>query len=272
MNTKQFLLLGVAALAIGAFLTMPPTPSSAQKAATVAIDGDDIGGVVTQRQRAGGRRLGDRRDDRPADQVREDGRDRRSGPLRPARSAESQLSGLGARLRPRRLGQGGWRAGQAAQSDRGARAERSRRGASTIPRSTGTRCWKIPAEDNSAARAIFPKDHAGRLAEADEEHRLHRLSSARPASDAHHPGAFGDFKSRRRLDAPHPVRPVGRADDQSARRRVCRRAVQVSRRLDRPHRQRRAAVLQAAAPARRRAQHRRHLRGNGRRPTSISTT
>ena len=47
MNTKQFLLLGVAVVAMAAFLTLPPAPSSAQRAAAVAIDNDDIGGVVS---------------------------------------------------------------------------------------------------------------------------------------------------------------------------------------------------------------------------------
>jgi hypothetical protein len=47
MNIKQALYLGVAAIAVTAFLSAPPSPSSAQqKAAAVAIDGNDIGGVV----------------------------------------------------------------------------------------------------------------------------------------------------------------------------------------------------------------------------------
>ena len=46
MKMKEVLLLGVAALAIAAIVTSLPAPTSAQKAATVAIDSDDIGGVV----------------------------------------------------------------------------------------------------------------------------------------------------------------------------------------------------------------------------------
>ncbi len=52
---------------------------------------------------------------------------------------------------------------------------------------------------------------------ADEQRRLHRLPSARPGSDAHDPGAFGPFRDGARgLDAPHSVRPGGRADDPTA--------------------------------------------------------
>src|SRR5262249_20301529 len=65
------------------------------------------------------------------------------------------------------------------------------------------------------------------------------------------------------MDASHPVRAIGRADDQPARRQFRRRAVQVLRRLDRPHRQGRAAEGQAAAAAGCRAQRRDHLVGVG---------
>ncbi len=45
MTLKQFLFASVAAIAIAA--TLPSAPASAQQAAAVAIDNDDIGGVVT---------------------------------------------------------------------------------------------------------------------------------------------------------------------------------------------------------------------------------
>ena len=116
-----------------------------------------------------------------------------------------------------------------------------------------------PAKDFGGLDRHSEEHHARQLAQADEQHRLHRLPSARPGGDPHDPGAVRQVQvRRRRLDAPHPVRPVRRDDDQPHRRPVRRRAVQVFRRLDRPRRQGRTAEEQAAAAARRRAQSRRH--------------
>src|SRR6185295_790335 len=58
------------------------------------------------RARSRGRRLGDRRDQRPPDELHQDRRHRRSGALPPSRSASGELSRVGARLRPRRLDAG----------------------------------------------------------------------------------------------------------------------------------------------------------------------
>src|SRR5437870_3742430 len=74
-------------------------------------------------ERARGRRVGDRGDDRSPDQVRADRRHRRPGPLRGARSPEGQIQGVGPRLWPRRFGEGRCRAGQAAESQRGRGAD-----------------------------------------------------------------------------------------------------------------------------------------------------
>ena len=103
--------------------------------------------------------------------------------------------------------------------------------------------------------------HADRLAEAGEEHRLHRLPPARPGLDAQHPRHVQVHELGRGVDAPAPGRAVRRADDDAAGREFRRGALQVLRRLDRPHREGRAAVRQAAAPAGRRAQRRDHLLG-----------
>ena len=76
------------------------------------------------------------------------------------------------------------------------------------------------------------------------------------------PAAFAEGRVvRGGMDTPHAVRPVRRADDEPARRQLRRRAVSLLRGLDRPHREGRAAVRQAAAAAGRRAQRRRHLVG-----------
>ena len=80
------------------------------------------------------------------------------------------------------------------------------------------------------------------------------------------PPGLGEFASPRRgMGAPHPVRAVRRADGEHPGRPARRRADQVFRRLDRPHRQGRTAEDQADAAARRRAQRRRHHLGLGRR-------
>ena len=47
MTIRQVLYSTVAAMSIAAFSAALPQPSMAQQAAAVAIDGDDIGGVVT---------------------------------------------------------------------------------------------------------------------------------------------------------------------------------------------------------------------------------
>ena len=89
---------------------------------------------------ARGRRLGHRRDDRPADAVRPHRRHRRAGALPHPRSAEGQLQRLGARLWPRRLAEDARGAGAAAQPSPRCRRRTRPRPRSTTPRSTGTRC------------------------------------------------------------------------------------------------------------------------------------
>ena len=56
-------------------------------------------------ERAGGRRLGDRGNHRSADEIRQDRRHRRPGPLRRSPTCRRRTTGLGARLRPGRFAQ-----------------------------------------------------------------------------------------------------------------------------------------------------------------------
>ena len=81
--------------------------------------------------------------------------------------------------------------------------------------------------------------------------------------DAHDPGGLRPIQDRAKKPGCGASQSgqAGEHDDQPHRRPVRRRAVQVFRRLDRPHRQGRTAERQAAAAARRRAQHRRHVVG-----------
>lgn len=111
MKTKHSLYLGVAAVAIALAFGTAPTPVSAQQAAAVAIGATDIGGVVTgpKGPEAGVWVIAETTD-LPMDE--QDGRHRRPGPLCHPGTAESQLRGMGARLRPRRFRQDHQRARQ----------------------------------------------------------------------------------------------------------------------------------------------------------------
>ena len=108
MKIKGRLYFSVAAIAFAGCLAGAPVPLSAQQTppAAVAIDNDDIGGVVTgpNGPEAGVWVIAETHD--LPDPLYQDRRHRRSGPLRGARSAEGELQRLGARLRPRRFAEG----------------------------------------------------------------------------------------------------------------------------------------------------------------------
>ena len=93
MRTTSALYFGMVAVGIVVLLAASPAWLSAQQnpAEAVRIGDSDLGGVVTGAQRAGSRGLGDRGDNGPAHQVRQDGGHRRSGALSRPRSAESQV-------------------------------------------------------------------------------------------------------------------------------------------------------------------------------------
>ena len=180
--------LGAAVFGVAGVLAAGPLTAQV----TVTIDADDIGGVVTGAKRAGGRRLGDRRDHRPPHQVRQDRRHRRSGPLRAAGPAEGQLQGLGARLWPRRF-----------------------RRRSTASRARPSTCSAMPAPNAAAAARVLPGDllvfddqdpgrranfparqrtactpamkSQGAVAQHRQDQRLRHLPPARQQGDAHDP-------------------------------------------------------------------------------------
>src|SRR2546426_10339 len=169
---------------------------------------------------------------------------------------------MGARLRPRRFTEGRRHARQAIESPRGLFAG-CRRGDEIL---SGV---QLVHDDEYSAGAGFRRHdgypqgrHSGALAPSDEQHRLHRLPSARSGIDAHDPGCIRPIQiGGGSVGAPRCLRPDGRLDDEPARRAARRRAVQVFRRLDRSRGQGRAAQAQAAATAGCRAQHRHHLVG-----------
>ena len=183
--------------------------------------------------------MGDRGNHRSSDPLRQDGGHRRPGPLRRARSSESQIQGVGARLRPGRFRQGRRRARQAVEPDRGGGAERRRSG-----KILSGDLLVFDAEDpgrqpvRQEGRRHPRQGQADRLAQPDEEQRLRRLPSDRAALDAHVPAGPGRIREPLRgLGEAHAGRAVRRADGQHPGRPALRRADQVFRRLDRTRRQ-----------------------------------
>ena len=199
-------------------------------------------------------------DHRTADEIRQDRRHRRPGPLcDPRPAAECELPGLGPRLRSGGFAQTAREARPAAQPYGGAGAERGGRGA-LLPGDLLVHDDEDPAGQGFRRQHRYSEgDHAGHLAPADEQCRLHRLPSAWPGSHAYDPGRVRRIQIRRGgVDAPRRLGANRRMDGEPACRAARRRSVQVFRRLDRPGGQGRTTQVQAAAAGRHRAQ-RRHL-------------
>ncbi len=223
-------------------------------AQTVAIDNDDIGGTVNG---PAGPEAGvwviaetDDFDTRYAKIVVTD--DQR--PLRRPRSAARELSGVGARLRARRLdeGRGPPRANVGSRRERGAVAGRRRR------RVSGR---VLVLDDEGAERRAKSARCRAASISISRRSRICRASAAIRSASSRRARCRSEFASIRTITtrgcgAFSPVRPAAQmlgVRDESARRR----AAEVSRRLDRARREGRAAACAAAAAARRRAQHRR---------------
>ena len=133
------LAMGLAACA--PWLFAGPQAQQASPPAVPAIDADDIGGVVTGTERPRGRRLGHRRDARPARPLHQDRRHRRSGPVRRSpicRAARYDVWARGYGLVD--SAKSASEPGTDRERLRDARADAGRRGATTTRRSTGTRC------------------------------------------------------------------------------------------------------------------------------------
>ena len=246
------LAMGLAACAPWLFAGPQAQPARVPPAVP-AIDTDDIGGVVTGPERPRSRRLGDRRDARPARPLHQERRHRRSRPLRRPRSAARAATACGraatawstARRRRREPG-------QQRQHHREDRAERGR-GRAVLP----GHLLVLDAEDSgrrssSAARAASPRNMTQTaLAQRDEEHRLHRLPSARPAVHAHDSGGARHVRIRRRgVEAPRAVGPGRRSMMFGQLTGLGDASFAQLRRLDRSHREGRAAVRQAASARR----------------------
>ena len=189
------------------------------------------------------------------------------GPLRRARSAEGQLQRLGARLRPRRFAEGRGEPGRSLNLT-AAPAPSAAAAAQYYPAIYWYSMLKIPPASEFGGKSDIPaKRHAAGLAQRHEEQRLHRLPSARPAVDAHHPG-----EPRRRSNPPHEAWMRRVQSGQAGEQMVNPLAGELGgvpfkyfgdwtdriAKGELPH-------AQAGAAAGRRAQHRRHLVGLARR-------
>ncbi len=252
------LVLGVAvSIALVSGVLARSQPQSAVSA--VAIDADDIGGVVTgpAGPEAGVWVIAETRDlaVRYIKTVVTDDRGRFVVPDLP----KATYTRVGARLWPGRQRQGhgrsrvnGWRS-----PPRSRRARPPPR--TTIPPSTGTRCSTSRRLTSSAARARFPARMSQRQwISAMKNTGCVGLPPARPALHAHRAGRPRHVCHRCRcLAAPRAVGAIG-ADDAQPADEPGRRVVCQVRRVDRSHRQGRAAVCHAGAPAGRRAQRGRH--------------
>ena len=209
MSLKHVLCSTVAAIGISAFAAGAATPANAQAkrpapaaVAAVAIDADDIGGIVRgpSGPEAGVWVIAETTDlpTRYTKSVVTDDQGRYVIPDLP----NAQLSGLGARLRPRRL------AARCAPSPArslnltAVNAPDAASAAHYYPAIYWYTMMKIPPAKDFGGHTDIPKEHHARdLDPADEQHRLRRLSSARPGVDAH--------RSRRSSASSTPARTPG---------------------------------------------------------------
>ena len=139
--TKHILVLGTSLAALVGSIAGVSAWQGAGRGSAVQIDADDIGGVVTSAKgpEAGVWVIAETKE--LQDRVQPHRRHRRSGSVRHSRSAEGELSGVGARLRPRRLGEGRRRTpGKVLNLTADRRARREGGGRRSIRRTTGSRC------------------------------------------------------------------------------------------------------------------------------------
>ena len=270
MNLKQVLystvaVAGIAALsaAVLAPANAQPKPRTASITAAVAIDADDIGGVVKApngKPEAGVWVIAETTDlpTRFTRSVVTDDQGRYVIPDLPVANYQVWVRGYGLVNSPKMRAKPGQQLNHTSVP-----APQRGRGRALLSGDLLVRDDEASAGEGLRRLERHSEEHHARhLASAHEQRRLHRLPSARSGIDAHHPGAVRQVRIEcRGMAAPYPGRPVGRDDDQPHRRPARRRALQIFRRLDRPRRQGRAAEEQAGASHGPRAQSRRHHLG-----------
>ena len=235
-----------AALIAFLFAGLMSAPLAQQPARAVAIDDDDIGGVVTSAKGPEAGRLGDRRDDRPA--ARSSGRS--SSPTIAGRYVvpdlpRGTLLGVGARLRPRRLEAGHRPARPAAEPAGRDRARRRRQAAAVYPANYWYSLIKVP--DKSEFPGTGPKGNGiaptmrtpGRLDQPDEGRLPAVPSDGQPRRRARFVKPIPDAHSTRRGMGSQRVQVGQRGPQMSGALDRFGRAARARdvRRLDRSHRQ-----------------------------------
>ena len=182
----------------------------------------------------------------------------RSRALRHAGSSESWIHRVGTRLRARRFAEGSHRARQDRQSDGSAGAEPGCGGAIL----SGD-LLVFDAQDPAKERV--PRGESGtsgRVAERREERRLQRLPRDGHPGHAHDAQGLRPSQALGRgMGATHPIRASPDANGPRHHPARCAARAQLVRRLDRSDRRGRAAVRDAGAAARDRAQRRPHPLG-----------
>ena len=224
------------------------------EAASIPIDGDDIGGTVTSAEGARSRRLGHRGDRRIRDALRENRRHGRSGSLSGSGSAAGQLFKVWVR---------GYGLADSAKSDAAPgkivnlTANVAPDAAAALRRIYPAAYWYAMMKLPQAAGSCASAGQAQRVSDVDEEHGLRRLPSDGQSRDAHDSADARQVRLFARcMGATHSVRSGRRADDAHGDGSACRRADQISRRLDRSHRKGRAARIHSRRAQRRRTQRR----------------
>jgi hypothetical protein len=207
--------LGVAAVAIAAASTVSPARPSAQPGASaaVAVDGDDIGGVVAG---PGGPEAGvwvvaetTELPTRYAKIVVTDDQGRYLLPDLPPANYDVWVRGYGLVDSPKVRSAPGRTLDLTATvaPDAGAAAQ-------YYPAIYWYSMLRIPDQSRFGGKGDIPeRHHPDRLAQAGEERRLHRLPPAGAGLDAHDPEGVRRVRlARGGLDPPRPVGTVGRAD------------------------------------------------------------
>ena len=262
MSLRQVLFSTVGAIGIAAMAVAVPAPAGAQQAA-VAIDNDDIGGVVTG---ANGPEAGvwviaetTELPTKYAKIVVTDDQGRYVIPDLPNANYQVWVRGYGLVDSPKVRAKPGQQLNLTAVP-----APNERAAAQYYPAIYWYAMMKIPPEKDFGGSTDIPKNITRetwrqRMGNVDciGCHQLGQESTRTI------PAQFGEFKTGAEAGCAASLRADRRVHDEPACRTARRRAVQVFRRMDRPRRQGRAAEEQAAAAAGRRAQHRRHVMGVG---------
>ena len=262
MMTKRALFVSLAVIVIAMVWTGSAVVLGAQQAATsataVAIDGDDIGGVVSgpNGPEAGVWVIAETTDlpTKFARIVVTDDQGRYVVPDLPKAKYQVWVRGYGLVDTPKVAGVPGQQLNL-----RAVPAPDAATAARYYPAIYWYSMLKIPGRRSVRRQERHPcRHHPERLPRRGKEPRVRRLPPTGSARHPHDPGAARRVRLvRGGVDPPRAVRTGGAVHDHPAHHESRGRAVQVPRRLDRPRREGRAAAQHAAPPPGRRAQHRR---------------